>query len=73
MALDGGEVQPGNVALDEPESPKRRSSMSVIAFGGLASLAAGAVHASAAGIHAEHRQLAQIFIVTAALQMGVGL
>ncbi|HYN34151.1 MAG TPA: hypothetical protein VES40_16125, partial [Ilumatobacteraceae bacterium] len=47
--------------------------MSVIAFGGLASLAAGAVHASAAGIHAEHRQLAQIFIVTAALQMGVGL
>jgi hypothetical protein len=47
--------------------------MSVVAFGGLASLAAGAVHASAAGIHAEHRQLARIFIVVAVLQIGVGL
>jgi hypothetical protein len=31
------------------------------------------VHAAAAGIHAEHRQLAQIFIVVAVLQMGTGL
>ena len=45
----------------------------MVAFGGLASLAAGAVHAAAAGIHAEHRQLAQIFIVVAVLQMGTGL
>ena len=50
-----------------------RSEMSVVLFGGLASMEAGAVHAAAAGIHAEHRQLAQIFIVVAALQLGVGL
>ena len=73
MTLDSGEVDPGGVALGEPEVPERRPGMSVIAFGGLASLAAGAVHASAAGIHAEHRQLARIFIVVAVVQIGVGL
>ena len=50
-----------------------RAGMSVVLFGGLASMEAGAVHAAAAGIHAEHRQLAQIFIILAALQLGVGL
>ena len=50
-----------------------RSEMSLVLFGGLASMEAGAVHAAAAGIHAEHRQLAQLFIVIAALQLGVGL
>ena len=50
-----------------------RTEMSIVLFGGLASMEAGAVHAAAAGIHAEHRQLAQIFIVVAALQLGVGL
>ena len=53
--------------------PQPHRGLSVVAFAGVASLAAGAVHAAAAGIHAEHRQLAQIFIVVAALQMGAGL
>lgn len=56
-----------------PGTGERGSGFSLVAFGGLASLAAGAVHASAAGIHAEHRQLAQIFILTAVIQVGVGL
>ena len=75
MTLDSGEVEPGGVVLDEPEieDHTRRRGLSLVAFGGLASLAAGAVHASAAGIHAEHRQLARIFIVVAVLQIGVGL
>jgi hypothetical protein len=75
MPVDSAGVEPRDEPLDDPQTdaPRRRGSMSVIAFGGLASLAAGAVHASAAGIHSEHRQLAQIFIITAALQMGVGL
>ena len=75
MNLDSGEVEPGGISLDDSrtEGPTRRHGMSIVAFGGLASLAAGAVHASAAGIHAEHRQLAQIFIVVAVLQIGVGL
>ncbi len=75
MSGAGGEVDSGGVVLDELESERSqpRPGMSVVAFGGLASLAAGAVHAAAAGIHAEHRQLAQIFVVVAVLQMGVGV
>jgi len=71
----GGGGESGGVLVDELEleRPKPRPGVSVIAFGGLASLGAGAVHAAAAGIHAEHRQLAQIFIVTAVLQIGVGV
>ncbi len=84
MTVDNANVDAAGVGLDTavgldtgPDAgvpvPKQRSTMSVVAFGGLASLAAGAVHASAAGIHAEHPQLARIFIVTAVLQIGAGL
>ena len=75
MSSGGGGVEFGDVVVDErePERPKPRPGVSVIAFGGLASLGAGAVHAAAAGIHAEHRQLAQIFIVTGVLQIVVGV
>src|SRR6476659_9656025 len=38
-----------------------------------ASLGAGAVHAAAAGVHAEHPDLARIFIVLAAAQLGAGV
>ena len=44
-----------------------------LAIAGLASLGAGAVHAAAIGLHAEHPQLARVFVVMAALQLGVGL
>ncbi len=67
---------PARMTVDmggDSETTARSSGLSVVFFGGLASMGAGAVHAAAAGIHAEHRQLAQIFIVTAALQLGVGL
>jgi hypothetical protein len=37
------------------------------------SIGAGAVHAAAAGIHAEHPQLARLFVITAALQLLAGL
>jgi hypothetical protein len=43
-----------------------------LAVAGLASIGAGAVHAAATGIHAEHPRLAQIFVVLAALQLGTG-
>lgn len=39
----------------------------------LASIGAGAVHAAATGVHAEHPQLARIFVVLAAAQLGAGL
>src|SRR6188472_458333 len=38
-----------------------------------ASIGAGAVHAAATGIHAEHPTLARLFVVVAILQLGVGL
>jgi hypothetical protein len=75
MTVDRGSDEAGGMMHDEQatEDRTRRSGLSVIAVGGLASIAAGAVHASAAGVHAEHRQLAQIFVVAAVLQIGVGL
>jgi hypothetical protein len=39
----------------------------------MASIGAGAVHAAATGIHAEHPQLARIFVVVTVLQLGAGL
>ncbi len=41
--------------------------------GALASIGAGAVHAAAAGIHAEHVTLSRLFVAVAALQLGAGL
>jgi hypothetical protein len=65
-----GDEQPGN----EPDGAEESSrGMSIIVFAGLMSIAAGAVHAAAAGIHVESKQLAQIFVITAVLQIGVGV
>ncbi|MFM7685940.1 MAG: hypothetical protein ACKPDI_08460, partial [Actinomycetota bacterium] len=44
-----------------------------LAVAALASLGAGAVHAAATGIHAEHPQLARIFVVATVLQLAAGL
>jgi hypothetical protein len=44
-----------------------------LAVAAMASIGAGAVHAAATGIHAEHPQLARIFIVVTVLQLGAGL
>ena len=44
-----------------------------IALAGLASLSAGVIHGGAIGLHAEHPQLARIFIVMTLLQVGWGL
>ena len=40
---------------------------------GLASLGAGAIHAAAIGIHAEHATLARLFVAVAAAQLAAGL
>lgn len=39
----------------------------------VASLGAGAIHGAATGIHAEHPELARIFVVVTVLQLGAGL
>jgi hypothetical protein len=43
-----------------------------LAVAGLASLGAGAIHAAAIGVHAEHRPAAITFVIVAALQLGWG-
>ena len=48
------------------------ASVGWIAAGGMASLGAGAIHAAAIGVHAEHRQAAIAFIVVAAIQLVAG-
>ena len=53
-----------------PHSPRRLPGLSSAA---LASLGAGAVHAAATGMHAGHPQLARLFVVFAALELGVGM
>ena len=52
-----------------PASTNRLPGLSVAA---LSSIGAGAVHAAATGVHAEHPQLARLFVVLAATQLGVG-
>lgn len=44
-----------------------------LAVAALASIGAGAVHAAATGVHAEHPQLARLFVICAAAQIGCGL
>ena len=54
-------------------TPARETRFPGLAVAALASLGAGAVHAAATGIHAEHPQLARIFVVMTVLQLSVGL
>ena len=44
-----------------------------LAVAAMASLGAGAIHAAATGIHAEHPELARLFVVVAVAQLGAGL
>ena len=43
------------------------------AIAGLASIGAGAIHAAAAGAHAEHTSLSRLFVATAVAQLVVGM
>jgi hypothetical protein len=48
-------------------------SLTILGAAGLASLGAGAIHAAAIGVHAEHRPAAVTFIVVATLQLAWGV
>ncbi len=80
MTVDTGSIDASGAGFPDPTpvgppptDRQARPGMPVVVFAGLASLAAGAVHAAAVGIHAEHPQLARLFVATAVLQMGTGL
>lgn len=50
-----------------------RSAPSGLAVAALASIGAGAIHATAVGVHGEHRQTAVAFVVVALFQIGWGV
>ena len=52
---------------------RRGSWLSAAQVAGLASIGAGAIHAAAAGIHAEHPTLSRLFVATARPRLVVGL
>ena len=62
----------GGLATDGA-SEKRSGWLSATQLAGLASLGAGAIHAAAIGIHAEHAPLARLFVAVAAAQLAAGL
>jgi hypothetical protein len=76
------------VSMAQPDDPRRdttsqqddrRTVTSASTVGwisslqGLASIGAGAIHAAAAGVHAEHPTLSRLFVAVAVLQILVGL
>ena len=48
-------------------------SVGVMQLAGLTSIGAGAIHAAAAGLHAEHPTLSRLFVACAVAQIAVGL
>jgi hypothetical protein len=66
---------PGDGALLEPsfaDSPAA-TRLPGLTIAAMTSIGAGVIHASAAGVHAEHPQLARLFILIAVAQIGAGL
>jgi hypothetical protein len=53
-------------------APTLASATGWVGIAGVASLGAGAIHAAAIGVHAEHRPAALAFMVVATLQLGWG-
>ena len=68
-------VLPGDGALIEPTSAELSTSTRVpgLTLAAMTSIGAGIVHAAAAGVHAEHPQLARLFVLIAVAQIGAGL
>jgi hypothetical protein len=63
----------GAVASGRSGAGGRPSWITSAQLAGLTSLGAGAVHAAAIGVHAEHATLARLFVVVAAAQLAVGV
>ncbi len=64
---DGGLLEPTVV---EPLATTRVPGLTIAA---MTSIGAGVIHAAAAGVHAEHPQVARLFVIGAIAQIGAGL
>jgi hypothetical protein len=69
LAVPGDGALSGQ-SLAEPQIATRVPGLTIAA---MTSIGAGVIHAAAAGVHAEHPQLARVFIVLAIAQVGAGL
>ena len=61
------------MATDVDGASRTRTWLTAAQLAGLASIGAGAIHAAAAGIHAEHPDLSRLFVACAAAQLAVGI
>ncbi len=79
MPYTSGMEPDSNIPADAPVAPPAPARPPAVerfpglAVAALASLGAGAVHGAATGIHAEHPDLARLFVVLTVAQLGVGL
>jgi hypothetical protein len=72
-ATPGGEPGDGAAAADSSTTTSATGGPGALRLAALASLGAGAIHATAAGAHSEHRSTVVAFAVTAALQIAWGV
>ncbi|HEY3142133.1 MAG TPA: hypothetical protein VGJ86_13440 [Acidimicrobiales bacterium] len=77
--MTSGVEEPDDEAVDQPADekpdvaePSPGFGSDLLAVAGLASIGAGAIHATAAGLHNEHRQALWAFIGAAVFQIGWG-
>jgi hypothetical protein len=68
--VDGGDIDPHHLLVTAPSA---RLILPGVAFGGLAAVSAGLIHAGAVGIHSDATTLARLFVVLSVLQLGSGL
>src|SRR3954462_4475972 len=61
-----------NDSIDDAE-PGPASWINAVQLAALTSIGAGAIHAAAVGIHAEHPTVSRLFVLVAAAQLGAGV
>src|SRR6059058_6228718 len=70
---DGQIVEPTFAELEADPASRSTTRVPGLTIAAMTSIGAGVIHAAAAGVHAEHPQLARLFIVCSIAQVGAGL
>ena len=73
---DGGLLEPGFGGPSAAEGravPLSTTRLPGLTIALMTSIGAGVIHAAAAGVHAEHPQLARLFVLCAVAQIAAGL
>jgi hypothetical protein len=70
---DGDVVEPTFVDSEADSAGPSTTRVPGLTIAAMTSIGAGVIHAAAAGVHAEHPQLARLFILCSIAQVGAGL